>query len=154
MVYANCAVYMKIKIWTLVDLGEGPGGPASPLIFSPNWGLKSRIHFFLETAPFHPPPPPPPGPYLKVWSRHCWSATCVGWMNHRHLSTLKLEFWRMPAFIGKLYFASGSEGCKVHNLKTSFCKILALYFTMNGKRLDYKALEKVFPARFLVLNYG
>ena len=60
----------------------------------------------------------------------------------------------MPDVIGKLYCESGSEGCKVHNLKTSFCKILALYITMNGKRIDYKALEKVFPARFLVLNYG
>lgn len=51
----------------------------------------------------------------------------------------------MPDFVGKLYYESGSEGCKVHNLKTSFCTILALYITMNGKRLDYKALEKVFP---------
>ena len=153
MVYVNCAVYMKIKIWTLVDLGEGSGGPASPLIFRPNWGLKGRINFWGRPPP-STHPPPLPRPYLKVWSRHCWSVTCVGCMNHRHLSILKLELWRTPDFIGKLYFASGSQDCKVHNLKTSFCKILALYITMNGKRLDYKALEKVFLARFLVLNYG
>ena len=146
---------MKIKIWTQVDLGEGPGGPASPLIFRPNWGLKSRIYFLGGYRPLPPTPlPPHPPPYLKVWIRHCWSVTCVGWMNHRHLSTLKLELWRMPDFTGKQYFVSGSEGCKVHNLKTSFCKILALYITTNGKRLDYKALEKVFTATFLILNYG
>ena len=138
---------LYFKIWTLVDLGEGPGEPASPLIFRPNRGPRPEEPntFFLETAPFPP--------YLKVWIRHCWSVTCVGWMNHRHLSTLKLELWRMPDFVGKLYYESGWEGCKVHNLKTSFCTILALYITMNGKRLDYKALEKVFPARLLVLNY-
>ena len=58
LVYVNCAMYIKIKIWTLVDLGEGPGGPASPLIFRPNWGFKGWIHFFGD-RPLPPTPPPP-----------------------------------------------------------------------------------------------
>ena len=72
-------------------------------------------------------------------------------MSHRHLSTLKLKLLRMPDFASYI-FASGSEGCKVYNPKMAFVSF-ALYITMTRKRLDYVALEKVLPARFLVLNY-
>ena len=76
-------------------------------------------------------------------------------MSHRHLSTLKLKLLRMPDFASYI-FACGSEGCKVYNPKmafVSFVLYLVLYITMTRKRLDYVALEKVLPARFLVLNW-
>ena len=56
----------------------------------------------------------------------------------------------MPDFASYV-FASGSEGCKVYNPKMAFVSF-ALYITMTRKRLVYVALEKVSPARFLVLN--
>ena len=66
-----------MKHLTVVDPGEGPGGPAPPYYSAKMRpvGPKKNI---LENAP--PPPPPPPylgvwmtGPptYLKVWIRHC-----------------------------------------------------------------------------------
>ena len=39
-------VYVKWRIQ-----GRGPGGPAPPLIFGPNWGPKSRKHFLGSTGP-------------------------------------------------------------------------------------------------------
>ena len=39
----------------MADPGEGPGGPAPPLIFRLKWGPKGQKNFF-----FFPPPPPPP----------------------------------------------------------------------------------------------
>ena len=56
----------------------------------------------------------------------------------------------MPDFASYI-FASGSEGCKVYNPKMVFVSF-AFYITMTKKRFDYAALEKVLPARFLVLN--
>ena len=71
-------------------------------------------------------------------------------MNHRLLSTLKLKLLRMADFASNV-FASGSEGSKVYNPKMAFVSF-TLYITMTRKRLDCVALEKVLPARFLVLN--
>ena len=39
-------VYVKWRIQ-----GRGPGGPAPPLIFGPNWGPKSRKNFLGSTGP-------------------------------------------------------------------------------------------------------
>ena len=52
---------LYFKIWTLVDLGEGPVGAASPLIFRPIRGPRPEEPntFVLETAPDHPPTHPP-----------------------------------------------------------------------------------------------
>ena len=56
------------------------------------------------------------------------------------------------AWLCKLYFASGSEGCKVmYSPKNGSCKFRSLYYH-DQKRLDYVALEKVLPERFLVPN--
>ena len=72
-------------------------------------------------------------------------------MSYRHLSTLKLKLLRMPDFASYI-FASGSEGCKVYSPKMAFVSF-AFYITMTRKRFDYVALEKVLPARFLVMNW-
>ena len=57
-----CLAWYQFK-WLhipLVDPGEGPRGPALPLIFRPNWGPRGRKSFFWDwVLPFLPSPPSP-----------------------------------------------------------------------------------------------
>ena len=63
--------------------GRGPGGPAPPLIFSPDLGPKGRKKIFFWRPPPPPPPlseglddrPPPTPPYSKLWIRRCIHTT-------------------------------------------------------------------------------
>ena len=64
------------KVSSLNNLfyGRGPGDPASPPYFSPNWGPKDRKNFWDRPPPYPRvwmTPPPHPAPYRKVWIRHC-----------------------------------------------------------------------------------
>ena len=69
----------------VMDPGERPGGPPSPLFLDQTEARKAEKKYLGEIA-FHPhltylrvwmtaPPPPPlpspPLPYLKVWIQHC-----------------------------------------------------------------------------------
>lgn len=65
-------------------------------------------------------------------------------MNHRHLSTLKLKLLRTPDFASYIFFASGSEACKVYNLKTGFSKF-QLFLLPRPEKGSTVAVEKVFP---------
>ena len=77
----------------VADPGEGPGGPAPPLVFGPNKN-------FLGT-----PAPTPPSylkvwmtghpPYLKVWIRHCGP-----FMVHTQIPVRR---WRLRAWISALF---------------------------------------------------
>ena len=43
--------------------GEGPGGPAHPLILEQTAARRAEKNFFATA----PPPPPPTPAYLRVW---------------------------------------------------------------------------------------
>ena len=72
--------------------GRGPGGPAPPLIFSPDLGPKGRKKIF-----FWRPPPPPPPPYLRVW------------MTARPPPRLIRSSGSAAAYIQQIYFQPGSQ---------------------------------------------
>ena len=83
--------------------------------------------------------------YMKL---KIWSITCVNEPQTPFNSETETF---MHEWLCKLYFAFGSEGCKVYDPKMAFVSF-ALDFTMTRKRLDYVAIEEVLPARLLVLN--
>ena len=45
--------------YSVADPGEGPGGPAPPLIFRPNWCRSPHPRVWWKQAPTSPPPPIP-----------------------------------------------------------------------------------------------
>ena len=57
-----CLAWYQFK-WLHIPVanpGEGPRGPALPLIFRPNWGQRAEKVFFETGSSLFSPPPPPP----------------------------------------------------------------------------------------------